>query len=36
LAEGVNFMADSEREDGAGGGNWTERLPVHFSWLAAA
>lgn len=21
---------------GAGGGNWTERLPVHFKWLAAA
>ena len=22
--------------DGAEGGNWTERLPVHFKWLAAA
>jgi hypothetical protein len=22
--------------NGAGGGNWTERLPVHFKWLAAA
>jgi hypothetical protein len=20
----------------AGGGNWTERLPVRFKWLAAA
>jgi hypothetical protein len=22
--------------DSAGGGNWTERLPVRFKWLAAA
>jgi len=22
--------------DGAVGGNWTERLPVHFNWLTAA
>lgn len=22
--------------DGAGGRNWTERLPVRFNWLAAA
>ena len=24
------------RSDGAGGGNRTERMPVHFKWLAAA
>jgi hypothetical protein len=24
------------RSDGAGGGNWIERLPVHFNWQAAA
>jgi len=24
------------RSDGAGGRNWTERLPVKFEWLAAA
>jgi hypothetical protein len=24
------------RSDGAGGRNWTERLPVRFVWLAAA
>ena len=24
------------RSDGAGGGKWTERLPVRFEWLAAA
>ena len=24
------------RSDGAGGGNWTERLPLHFEWQAAA
>ena len=24
------------RSDGAGGRNWTERLPVAFAWLAAA
>jgi len=36
-AEGsVNFFGDSlVRVDGARGRNWTERLPVHFGWLAA-
>ena len=27
---------EAVRSDGAGGRNWTERLPVRFEWLAAA
>jgi hypothetical protein len=30
-----NFFVQLPR-DGAGGGKWTERLPVRFKWLAAA
>ena len=39
LAHGkVDFFGDEAmaRTRGAGGGNWTERLPVRFEWLAAA
>jgi hypothetical protein len=39
LAHGkVDFFHDEAmaRTGGAGGGKWTERLPVRFEWLAAA
>ena len=33
----VDFFGDAcLRVDGAGGQNWTERLPIHFNWQAAA
>jgi hypothetical protein len=25
-----------KNKNGAGGGKWTESLPIHFGWLAAA
>lgn len=28
-------VAKWKRKSGAGERNWTERLPVHFEWLAA-
>jgi hypothetical protein len=38
LAHGKDFFGDEAmaRTGGAGGQNWTERLPVHFNWQAAA
>lgn len=42
-AEGRHYIASGSwdllgrgRIDGAGGGKWTERLPVRFDWRAAA
>jgi len=33
----IDFFGETAvRVDGAGGGNRTERMPVHFKWLAAA
>jgi hypothetical protein len=34
----IDFFGDEAmvQTDGAGGRNWTERLPVRFEWLAAA
>ena len=34
----LDFFGDEAmaRTGGAGGGKWTERLPVRFKWLAAA
>jgi hypothetical protein len=29
-------LPEEAAKSGAGGGKWTERLPVRFEWLAAA
>lgn len=36
VASGTWDLLGSGCYDGAGGPSWTERLPVHFEWLAAA
>jgi hypothetical protein len=33
---GTQALREEAAKSGAGGGNWTERLPIRFEWLAAA
>jgi hypothetical protein len=33
---GTQALREEAAKSGAGGGKWTERLPVRFQWLAAA